>query len=278
VTVARWLEEAARRLEAAGSASPRLEALVLAAHAAGRTTESLLANPGAEAPPLADRLLARAAAGEPLAYIVGRREFWGREFAVGPAVLIPRQETETLVSAALHEGPQGRADVLDLGTGSGCLAVTLALERPAWRVCAGDVSEDALAVARGNAARLGAEVEFRQGNWAKPWAGGSFDLVVANPPYVATGAALSTQVAGHEPHLALFAGPDGLKDYEALAAGVPAVLAQGGALVLEAGDGMAAQVEAVLGRAGWRTVRWYDDLGGMPRAGVFRPGAHHNAG
>ncbi len=160
------------------------------------------------------QVVARRAAGEPVAYILGSREFYGREFAVTPAVLIPRPETELLVDWALGKAKREEAPrILDLGTGSGCIAVTLALELPRSRVTAVDLSKAALAVAAGNAGRLGARVDFRHGDWFSAVAGEGFDMIVANPPYVAEGDGhLAEGDVRFEPRSALAAGSDGLDD------------------------------------------------------------------
>jgi release factor glutamine methyltransferase len=270
VTVAGWLAGAAARLREGGVEAPELEARALCSSALGWSKEALLARPDAEPSPWADALLERRLRGEPLAYVTGRREFYGRSFAVDPRVLIPRHETETLVEAAFALGG-AEARVLDLCTGSGCVACTLALERPGWAVAASDVSEGAAQVARQNAADLGARVDIRTGDLAAPWQGKAFGLVVCNPPYVAEGAALPAEVGRHEPALALFAGPDGLAFYRRLAAEARPLLAPGGTLAVELGDGAADAVSAVFARAGWNEAGRARDLGGWERVAWFDP-------
>lgn len=270
MTVRTWIAEAAAALGEAGVESPRLEARVLAAAAAGMGHASLAAHPEAQVPEAAQGLLERRLSGEPLAYVVGRREFWGRDFAVGPGVLVPRQETETLVGEALAL-EQDECCVLDLGTGSGCLAVTIALERPGWSVAASDVSAEALALAASNAEALGARVEFRLGDLAGPWEGRAFDLVVCNPPYVAEGAPLPAEVARYEPGVALYAGADGLDFYRRLAAEARRLLAPQGRLLVELGDGTTTKVEEVFVRDVWRPLGTARDLSGWDRAAWFAP-------
>lgn len=271
MTVGEWLGQASARLAMMGSNEARAEASLLLRHATGLTKAALLASPNSPAPEALEGLLARRLRGEPVAYIVGCREFYGREFAVSPAVLVPRHETETLVDAALFRSLEPGSRVLDVGTGSGCLAVTLALERPDLQVFASDVSQSALEVAAGNATRLGASVEFRAGDFLEPWSGERFHLMVSNPPYVAVEDELPAEVAVFEPELALFAGEDGLAFYRRFASEAAGHLHTGAALILEAGDGAAARVEEIFVGAGWRAEGWQDDLMGMPRAGTFLP-------
>ncbi len=236
---------ARQRLRDAGVAPAEadLDARLLAQHLLGWDAARFLASstdaePGAFADAY-QRLIARREAHEPIAYILGVREFWNRPFAVSPAVLVPRPETEVVVEAALERLGE-RALVADVGTGSGCLAVTLAAERPGVRVVAVDRSRAALRVARLNALRLGvaARVRLVQGNLLAGVAGG-FDLIVSNPPYVAERdrAALPRQVLDHEPSLALFAGPDGLSLIRGLVDQAPSHLAPAGVLIFEFGAG-----------------------------------------
>ncbi len=219
----------------------------------------LLTRPSAVVTTLADELLERRLKGEPLAYILGYREFFSRRFAVDPSVLIPRQETETLVDAALEMAPL-RGRVLDVGTGSGCIAITLKLERPDLEVVAVDISEEALAMAKGNAIDLGAGVVFFQSNLFEN-VEGVFDLIVSNPPYIAENAELPREIRDHEPSQALFAGPDGLAVYQRLAEGV-APLVKDGVMILELGDEMAAVVQSSFEQFGWRVLETRPDLGG----------------
>ena len=267
-TLGEWLRAAEARLAAAGIDEGRLEAQVLAAHALGQERSWVLAHPESPVPEGLEGLLARRESREPLAYIVGEREFYGRTFRVTPDVLIPRQETETLVEAAL-DGLG--AWVLDVGTGSGCLAVTIKLERPNWFVAGCDVSAGALRVARENARRHAAVVFFRRSDLTEAFADQRFGVIVSNPPYIAEGTPLAPEVAGHEPGLALYSGPTGMEVYERLAQAAAAVLMPWGRLIVEVGDGMVDQVLATFGAQQWAVDEVRPDLSGQPRAAVFRP-------
>ena len=211
-------------------------------------------------------LCARRAEGEPLAYLVGRQEFFGLTLAVDARVLIPRPDTETLVNWALEplQPPLPPASrVLDLGTGSGAIALALQQARPAWQVSAIDASADAVAVARGNAQALGLNVPVTQSRWLDS-VSGEFELIVSNPPYVREGdphlAAL-----GHEPAQALTAGADGLDDLRQIIAAAPGHLAGGGWLLLEHGWDQAAPVGALLRARGFEAVESRPDLAGILR-------------
>lgn len=267
-----WVKNAESQLEAVGIESPRLEAQVLAAHTLDKDRSWLIAHPEAEVPPSANDSLARRMKREPLAYIVGYREFYGRQFRVTPDVLVPRQETETLVAACLSFcEPEREIRVLDVGTGSGCLAVTLKLERPHWEVWACDLSAEALEVATSNANCLGAEVVFLQSDLFEELPNGlRFDLIVSNPPYVAEGDALMREVAEHEPHGALFAGESGFAMYGRLAKEAPSRLISLGSLIVEVGDGRADNVRRVFAR-GWREKGAFRDLLGHERVLAFEP-------
>ena len=223
----------------------------------------------------------RRARREPLAYITGEREFYGRMFDVTPAVLIPRPETELLVEEALRclqqigrqaSHDQVRPQVLDIGTGSGCVAITLALEAPAAAIIATDVSTPALDVARRNARRLQAadRIEFRQATFAEE-ASGVFDLIVANPPYVPEPmrASLAPEVREYEPADALFAGGDGLDVIRRLVPSAAKALRSGGWLVMEMGIGQADEVGRLMrDTAGFSLVRFARDLQGIDRVVV----------
>ena len=210
-------------------------------------------------------LCARRAAGEPLAYIVGHKEFFGLELQVDQRVLVPRPDTETLVQWALDVIPGLTRDprVIDLGTGSGAIALAIKRQCPAARVEATDRSEDALAVARANASLHALDVEFRQASWL---AGCEvrYDLIVSNPPYVAENDPHLSALAS-EPLHALAAGPDGMDDLRILVAEAPACLNRGGWLLLEHGYDQAAQVRALLSAAGFGSVASRRDLGGNER-------------
>jgi release factor glutamine methyltransferase len=258
-------------LAAARAKLPASEARLLLGHVLDRATAWLLAHDDElldEAALLGfAALVARRAGGEPVAYLLGRREFYGREFAVSPAVLIPRPETELLVDIALEiVGAGGTAKILDLGTGSGCIAVTLALELPQAQVTALDASAVALDVARRNAERHGANLRLLQSDWFSALADERFDLIVSNPPYIA--AADPHIAAGdlrHEPTTALASGADGLDAIRAIVAAAPAHLAAGGQLWLEHGYDQAQAVRDLLAKAGFAAIEQHRDLAGIVR-------------
>lgn len=260
----------ARRL-ARVSATPALDAELLLAHALGTGRAALAAHPERPLAPAEsaalEALAARRQGGEPVAYLTGRREFWSLDLAVTPAVLVPRPESELVVEMALAAlAGAARPAVLDLGTGSGALALAIARERPDAAVTAVDAGAEALAVAAGNALRLGlAHVRFLRGDWFGPVSGLRFDLVVANPPYLAAGEPALAALA-HEPRAALVAGPTGFEALARICAGAPAVLAPGGALVVEHGAGQGAGVRALLARAGFAHIATRRDLAGRERA------------
>lgn len=212
-------------------------------------------------------LLARRAAGEPVAYLVGEREFWGLSLRVTPDTLIPRPDTETLVEWALDLPLPGAAAVLDLGTGSGAIALALASERPHWRVAAADRSEAALAVARSNGERLlPGRVHWFCSDWFARLPAGRFHLVVSNPPYVAAADPhLQRGDLRFEPRQALAAGDDGLADIRRLIADAPDWLHPGGWLLLEHGFEQAEAVRGLLEAAGYSAVATRCDLAGQPR-------------
>jgi release factor glutamine methyltransferase len=229
----------------------------------------------------------RRAAGEPLAYLTGEREFWSRSFAVDASVLVPRPETELLIERALLAGdgisaPSIRA--VDLGTGSGAIALTLALERPTWQVHAVERSESALRVARANAARLGAarlessQVVFHAGSWFEPLAQQRFDLIVSNPPYVAADdPVLQSDGLRYEPSTALTPGADAFADLQHILAEAPRHLTAGGVLLLEHGSTQAAELRARLVARGFAHVVSHRDLAGHERVteGRWLPAPSH---
>lgn len=210
--------------------------------------------------------VARRRRGEPVAYIVGEKEFCGLALQVTPAVLIPRPETELLVELALE---RPFASLADLGTGSGAIAIAIGKRRPGTRVVAVEASDAALAVARGNAAMHGVDIEFRRGSWLAPLAGERFDLVVANPPYVAEGDPHLAELA-FEPRAALVSGADGLDAIRQIAGAAPAHLVPGGWLLLEHGAGQDAGVRRLLEQAGLEAAQSWPDLAGIPRASGAR--------
>lgn len=222
-------------------------------------------------------LVERRSQGEPIAYLVGAREFYGRPFAVTPEVLIPRPETELLVELAiarLHGDRENAAPaVLDLGAGSGCVAVTLALELPTAAVTAADLSPAALLLARRNADRLKASVRFVESDWYALFDDERFDLIVANPPYVAAGDPhLGIGDLRFEPPLALAGGPDGLAAIRRIVAGAPGHLSSGGHLLIEHGYDQAAAVAALLQTAGFVEIEQHLDLAGIVRISGARLG------
>ncbi len=271
-TIAAQLEEARRRLAEAAIEEPRRTAESLLGFVIGCDRSHLFAHPERQlSPQEAERyrsVVARRAAGEPTQHLLGVREFFGRDFQVNPAVLIPRPETELLVEAVLEKGGEN-ARVLDVGTGSGCIAATLACERPLWKIYATDLSEQALQVAESNAQRLGARVEFRLGDLTEPFYGGSFDVVVSNPPYVALRdrPSLSRELSW-EPELALFGGEDGLDVYRGLVPAAARVLRPGGLLAMELGyDSLPGVLELL---EEWDDVETRPDLAGIIRVALAR--------
>lgn len=266
-TVKDWMPDAVRRLTEAGVPEPVLDAQLLAAHALGTSRSFVLAHPEAALPSSVSEFLARRERREPLAYITGRREFYGREFAVEPGVLVPRQETECLVEAAL-DGLGGK--VLDIGTGTGCLAVTIKLERPNWMVAAGDVSPVAVRLARRNAEALGATVHVARSDMYEAFADTKFGLVVCNPPYIPRGTELQAEVGLYEPAEALFGGVDGLSFFHRLAVESKGRLMPWGRLIVEIGAGQKDDVVRVFEEEGWVLTATRDDLLGHPRALTFQ--------
>jgi release factor glutamine methyltransferase len=271
-------------LDEAALAIGRVDARVLFAHLLDVDRAWIAANPmhvlTESQDARLDALVAQRALGHPVAYLLGRREFYGRDFEVGPDVLIPRPETETLVEAALEILRRPRAPLdsrtggnpptlLDLGTGSGAIAVTLACERPDVRIVATDASEAALALASANARRHGCEdrIELVRGSWYDAVPGRRFDLIVANPPYVAAGDVhLGRGDLRFEPPGALTDGSaDGLASIRAIVAGAPAHLAADGALLFEHGYDQAGAASALLARAGFAQLVSRPDLAGIPR-------------
>jgi release factor glutamine methyltransferase len=270
------IADAVERL-AAVSDSPRLDAEILLCRTIDMPRSYLFAHPEDELDDLTrarfEEVLARREAGVPMAYIMGVREFWSHEFVVSPATLVPRPETELLVNLALREIPRDAdREILDLGTGSGAIAVSIACERPLCRVTAVDASEEALAVARENARVLApGNVSFELGNWTGPVQGRRFDLVVSNPPYVRANDEALAQLR-HEPREALVAGEDGLDAIRVLATDCGNLLDPGGLLLIEHGADQAEDVAALLDAAGWTDIRCHNDLAGLPRVTAARRG------
>jgi len=267
------LDEGAARLARACD-DPRREAEVLLGAALGRSRAWLLAHPetpivDCDATDRYEALVTRRAQGEPVAYLLGTKEFWSLPLAVAPGVLIPRPETELLVERALAHLPVDRVcHVLDLATGSGAVTLAIASERPQAQIIATDTAPDALGATRANAARLGfaARVQVVDGSWYAPVAGQAFDLVVSNPPYIADDdPRVEPAVRRFEPPQALFAGPTGLEAIEAIVAGAPLHLVAGGWLVLEHGDRQGDAVRALCTAAGFAEVATHRDLAGLER-------------
>jgi release factor glutamine methyltransferase len=262
--------QTARVRLAATSRHPRRDAEVLLAHVLGCDQAALLTRPERLLSPAeSDQLesfLSRRLASEPMQYITGSQEFFGLLLEITPDVLIPRPETEHLVEAALeHVGSEANARIVDVGTGSGAIAVALAHARPQSHVTAIDLSAAALEVARRNAQRHGVldRVILLQSNLLAAVDGVDFDVVVSNPPYIAEGEVLEPQVADYEPRSALYSGPTGLEVYERLIPQAREVLKPQGWLLLEIGFGQQPAVEALL--RGWRSVSVVHDLQGIPR-------------
>lgn len=266
------IDEGAARLARVAD-DPRAEAQILLAAALARPRSYLHAHADervldCEATDRYEAYLTRRMHGEPVAYLLGEKEFWSLRLAVTPAVLIPRPETELVVERALARLATGaELDVLDLATGSGAIGLAVASERPACRVTATDLSPAAIEVARVNAARLRlARVELLAGSWYEPLAGRRFDLVASNPPYVAhDDPRVERAVQRFEPHAALYAGPTGLEAITAVVAGAPRHLKPGGWLILEHGDTQGEPVRSLLSAAGFESIGTHRDLAGRDR-------------
>jgi release factor glutamine methyltransferase len=274
-TVGELIEAGGRRLPCRdGLPDPRREARWLLARAAGVSEGWLLLHGDAVLPEETaarfDDWIARRAAGEPAHHLSGSCSFWGRDFAVSPAVLVPRPETELVVAVALELPLPATARVLDVGTGSGCLGVTLAAERPGWSVRAVDLSLSALVVARHNARRHDATVALACGRLGSCLDGG-YELVVANLPYIPSGrlAALPVEVR-HDPVGALDGGADGLDLIRSLLDDLPRLLSPCGGAILELGDGQADEVARLAGRCGLAVARRVRDLGACERVVVLQ--------
>lgn len=276
-SVRETLARATERLKAAGIESARLDARVLLTHAMGLSSNELLlaGAPSAEQLAFYETLIVRRAAREPLAYVTGTKEFWSLAFEVGPDVLIPRPETEALVEQVLRAFPDRSRplQVLDLGTGSGCLLIAVLSEYPQAHGVGVDESEAALRQAQANADRNGVaqRCSWLKGGWTAA-EGRTFDFIVSNPPYLAQAERndLSPEIAQHEPPGALFAGEDGLEAYRALGPAIAASLRPGGSAMLEIGAGQEADVCAILAAAGLEIAHVAPDLSGIPRCVVVR--------
>jgi release factor glutamine methyltransferase len=273
------LRDTAVALTAAGIDNVRFEARLLLSHATGLTIEQLIAR-GPDAAPAAAaatlrELTARRVRREPMAYILGEREFWGLPFKVSPAVLVPRPDSETVIETVLDLLPDRsrKLRILDLGLGSGCLLLTLLREYPQATGVGIDASEAALAVAQANAEALGvaprarlATGDWRQAGWTDRLEG-PFDLLVSNPPYIESVAVegLMPEVARHEPRLALDGGADGLAAYRIIAAALPALVVPGGWAIVEVGEGQAPEIASLFAAEGLVPRPSRKDLGGIER-------------
>jgi len=252
---------------------PRHEAEILLEAALGKPRSYLIAHPevqvlDCEATDRYEAGVTRRALGEPMAYILGEKEFWSLPLEVGPAVLVPRPETELVVERSLaHLPAEFDGTVLDLAAGSGAIALAIASERPAARVVGTDVSPAAIEVARTNAARLGlANARFLAGSWYAPVRAESFDLIASNPPYIAEDdARVEPAVRRYEPHDALFAGASGLEALGAVVSGAPDHLKAGGWLVVEHGDTQGPPVRELFTKAGFARIATHCDLAGRER-------------
>jgi release factor glutamine methyltransferase len=273
---------AKQRLEAAGLAGPVIDARLLVEAAADASRVDIVTDPYRPLTPAQEQTLEdyleRRVRREPVSHILGRRGFWKIMLRVTPDVLTPRPDTETVVDEALRAfGERQAFTVLDLGVGSGAILLAILAERPAARGLGVDVSEEALAVARDNAAGLGlaGRCAFLRGDWTFGLADEGFDLVVSNPPYIATAVLeeLEPEVRDHEPRLALDGGPDGLAAYRILAPEILRVLRPGGRFAVEIGYDQSGPVEALFREAGAAEVRTLKDLANRDRvvAGAKKP-------
>jgi release factor glutamine methyltransferase len=267
MTIRTALEQGSELLGRDGIQAPRLTAEVLLGHAIQCDRTYFYAHPEQELREVEwlhyGRYLDERLKGKPTQYITRRQEFYGRDFTVSRDVLIPRPETELLVETILKLKPAPGV-IVDIGTGSGIIAITLALElaRP---VIATDLSFEACAMARANALRLGANVQFLEGDLLKPFADASVDIIVSNPPYIAFSdrASLQREVRDWEPSLALYGGPSGIAVYKRLIPEAKRVLKPGGILALEIGFGQSETVPELA--AGWSNLQLFSDLAGIPR-------------
>jgi release factor glutamine methyltransferase len=268
------LADATERL-AEVSESPRLDAEILLCRTIDMPRSYLFAHPEDELDDITRErfatLIERRLGGEPMAYIMGTREFWSHELLVSPATLVPRPETELLVDLALREIPRkAEWQVLDLGTGSGAIAIAIAGERRMCQVTAVDISEEALAVARENARALAqGNIKLEHGDWTEPVRGRHFNVIVSNPPYVRSDDEALAKLR-HEPQSALAAGQDGLDAIRVLAAECGAILAKGGVLLIEHGAEQPEAVASLLEQHGWTELCCHNDLAGLPRVTVAR--------
>ncbi len=272
-TIREWLLSTSDRLRKAGVVSPDLEAQLLAAHSLKVTRSWLFAHPDDDFPLNGgEESLSRRLLHEPLAYILGYREFYGRDFRVSPSVLIPRQDTETLVDHCLsyvRSLGASNLSILDIGTGSGCIAITLKLEVPNLEVTASDISGDALSVAIENAKLLGADIKFLSSDLFEDLSDVAFDVIVSNPPYIGHHEKLDREVEAFEPPSALFASDDGLEIYRRLANQASNYLTSDGQIMLEVGYQQSLKVIQIFQNKGWIHLSTQQDLSGIPRVVAF---------
>jgi release factor glutamine methyltransferase len=267
MTIAEWLKHAEARLLKAGIDSPKLESQVMVAHVLHTERAWILAHQDQEVNPVPlEFLLKRREQHEPLAYMLGYRDFFGHRFRVNPSVLIPRHETEVLVEAALATRGESLR-VLDLGTGSGCVAISLKLSRPEWWLTAVDISEPALETARVNAKNLCADVEFLHSDLASAVHSRQFDLIVSNPPYIGRSEPLAIEVRDFEPHVSLYAEEDGIAIFRRMARECTPIVSPAGAILMEVGYQQAPAVKNVFQKEGWST-KSLQDLSGIERVVV----------
>lgn len=267
-----WLRDATRRLSA--GESPKRDAEILLGFVTGRARTFIMAF--GETPLTTEQLqqletlLARREQGEPVAYLTGEREFWSLPLSVSPATLIPRPDTECLVEQALERLPSEPVSILDLGTGTGAIALALASERPDCQVTGIDLQADAVSLAKHNAQKLNIpNAQFLQGSWFTPVAGERFALIASNPPYIdATDAHLFEGDVRFEPASALVADNAGLADLAHIIAAAPAYLLEGGWLLLEHGWQQAADVQKLFSDAGYQQVSTVKDYGGNDRVSL----------
>lgn len=268
----RLIDEGVARLARVAD-DPRHEAEILLEAAIGKPRSYLIAHPeeqvlDCEATDRYEARVTRRAHGEPIAYILGEKEFWSLPLRVGPTVLVPRPETELVVERSLaHLPAEFDGEVLDLAAGSGAIALAIASEHPACRVVGTDVSPAAVELALANAARLDlANARFLAGSWYEPVRGATFDLVACNPPYIADDdARVEPAVRRYEPHDALFSGPSGLEALRAVVTGAPGHLRSGGWLVVEHGDTQGPDVRDLFTAAGFASIATHRDLAGHER-------------
>lgn len=272
MTIREWLGATEAALASAGITEAKMDSQLLLAHCLGKDRTWVLANPNSEISETNQMVnaLLRRCEREPLAYILGYREFFGRRFTVDRNTLIPRPETEHLIEHILRTARPGES-LLDLGTGSGCIATTCALERPDLAITACDVNSETLAVASANAIALGAKVNFVLSDWFSAFDGQAFHHLVSNPPYVATGDPIDPEIAQFEPTGAVFSGPSGFECYEIILRQAVNHLVSGGQIVFECGANQAHQIAQLALQFEAEIIQ---DLAGHDRVLVLRSTAN----